>query len=102
MGETVKALYAGYGERPDQGDIQRVGNKYLEENFPLLSYIDKVVVLEGESHRSIEAAEEYAAVDKGGGLSLTEALPLLVVLPLFLFALVAGVRIARVVWQRCS
>ena len=39
--EFVDAMYAGYGEKPDQGKIQRSGNEYLDKEFPLLSYISK-------------------------------------------------------------
>ena len=37
--EVVDALYSGYGETPNQGQIQARGNEYLEEDFPNLSYI---------------------------------------------------------------
>lgn len=37
--EYVDAIYAGYGEKPDQGKIESQGNEYLEKEFPLLSYI---------------------------------------------------------------
>jgi hypothetical protein len=39
--EFVDAIYSGYGEKPNQGQIQRSGNEYLDKNFPLMSYIAK-------------------------------------------------------------
>lgn len=42
--EVVDRIYAGYGERPDQGAITSEGNSYLKANFPNLDYITKVVI----------------------------------------------------------
>jgi len=39
--DLVDQIYGGYGEKPDQGKIQRMGNEYLNKDFPLLSYIAK-------------------------------------------------------------
>lgn len=32
--ETVDEIFAGYGERPDQGQITALGNDYLNKSFP--------------------------------------------------------------------
>jgi len=39
--DLVDQIYAGYAEKPNQGKIQSKGNKYLDKEFPLLSYISK-------------------------------------------------------------
>ena len=44
--EVVDALYADYGESPDQGQIQYEGNAYLEKSFPKLDYIQKATIVE--------------------------------------------------------
>lgn len=50
--EVVSALYDGYGEGapsgrgPDQGQLQKRGNAYLRESFPLLDYIKTASILE--------------------------------------------------------
>ena len=36
---VVESLYAGYGEMPDQSQIQAQGNAYLQSQFPMLDYI---------------------------------------------------------------
>jgi peptidyl-prolyl cis-trans isomerase A (cyclophilin A) len=37
--EIVDKLYAGYGERPDQGRITSEGKAYLDKSFPMLDRI---------------------------------------------------------------
>lgn len=44
--DTVRAIYDGYGEAPDQSRIQARGNMYLEKEFPKLDYIESVEMLD--------------------------------------------------------
>lgn len=37
--DIVDQIYSGYGEMPDQGQIEAEGNSYLDKEFPRLDYI---------------------------------------------------------------
>jgi peptidyl-prolyl cis-trans isomerase A (cyclophilin A) len=43
--DVVDRIYAGYGERPDQGLIEGRGNAYLAAQFPKLDSIAKVSIV---------------------------------------------------------
>ena len=42
--DLVQNVYAGYGEKPDQGLIESSGNAYLQGQFPQLDYIKKATI----------------------------------------------------------
>jgi peptidyl-prolyl cis-trans isomerase A (cyclophilin A) len=44
--DVVEKIYSGYGEAPNQGQIEAEGKPYLDKNFPLLDSI-KLARLEG-------------------------------------------------------
>lgn len=45
--DVVDKIYNKYGEKPNQGKIQNRGNEYLNQEFPLLSYIISAKVIDG-------------------------------------------------------
>ena len=49
---VVDAIYAGYGEMPDQGRITTEGNAYLKQQFPRLDFISKATVDQIGARRS--------------------------------------------------
>jgi peptidyl-prolyl cis-trans isomerase A (cyclophilin A) len=42
--ESAEAIYSGYGEAPQQGQIQGRGNEYLESEFPSLDYVIRATI----------------------------------------------------------
>ncbi len=46
---VVDSLYSGYGEKPNQQNIQMQGNVYLEQNFPNLDYIKSAAIVAAET-----------------------------------------------------
>jgi peptidyl-prolyl cis-trans isomerase A (cyclophilin A) len=43
--DVVQKLYAGYGERPDQGSITSEGKAYLDKNFPNIDRIQSATII---------------------------------------------------------
>jgi peptidyl-prolyl cis-trans isomerase A (cyclophilin A) len=43
--DVVERLYSGYGESPDQGQIEAEGNAYLKSKFEKLDYVKTVSIL---------------------------------------------------------
>jgi peptidyl-prolyl cis-trans isomerase A (cyclophilin A) len=51
--EVVDSINAEYGERPNQGIIEKEGNEYLNATYPRLDYIKKATILkEGETGKA--------------------------------------------------
>jgi peptidyl-prolyl cis-trans isomerase A (cyclophilin A) len=44
--DSVKKIHAGYGEKPDQGQITSQGKAYVEKNFPKLDTIKATKIVE--------------------------------------------------------
>jgi len=42
--DAVMKIYSGYGESPDQSQVEGQGNAYLHGQFPMLDYIQKATV----------------------------------------------------------
>lgn len=47
--DIVDQIYAGYGEKPSQSNIEIEGNAYLDKHYPLLSYIANTKSLEADN-----------------------------------------------------
>ena len=73
--EALDGVFSGYGEEPDQGRIRSEGNGYLRSEFPQLSFIDSVEILEPEVDESApppEAAMWSPRVDRFTGKPYVE------------------------------
>jgi peptidyl-prolyl cis-trans isomerase A (cyclophilin A) len=44
--DVVESITAKYGEKPDQGRIQKEGNAYLEQTFPEMDYIKTATIVQ--------------------------------------------------------
>jgi len=42
--DAVMKIYSGYGESPDQSQLEAQGNAYLQGQFPQLDYINKATI----------------------------------------------------------
>jgi peptidyl-prolyl cis-trans isomerase A (cyclophilin A) len=62
--DVVTKLYAGYGERPEQGRITAEGKAYLDKNFPNLDVIKSAVVMPAEGAPAPAAKSAPPAVKK--------------------------------------
>jgi peptidyl-prolyl cis-trans isomerase A (cyclophilin A) len=43
--ELLDKIYTGYGDKPNQGKINSIGNSYLAETFPELTYMESVRIV---------------------------------------------------------
>jgi peptidyl-prolyl cis-trans isomerase A (cyclophilin A) len=62
--QVVESINPEYGERPDQGRIQKDGNEYLNESYPRLDYIKKATILKDGMSDAKPAAKKKAAAGK--------------------------------------
>jgi len=62
--DVVDGLYAGYGERPDQGLLTAQGKAYLDQNFPKLDSIKSAVVIFPEAAPAAPAKKAGAPATK--------------------------------------
>jgi peptidyl-prolyl cis-trans isomerase A (cyclophilin A) len=46
--DIVDSIYNGYGEKPNQTNIQMQGNEYLGKEFPNLDFIKTATIVEGK------------------------------------------------------
>jgi cyclophilin family peptidyl-prolyl cis-trans isomerase len=60
--DAVEAIYAGYGQRPDQGRITTQGDAYLTASFPDLTRITAATILTDADNN--EAAGEPAPAEE--------------------------------------
>ena len=61
--EFVDRIYSGYGEKSDQGKITRDGLKYLDKEFPKLSYVARAVPA-SEDVQAAVVVPQQAEADK--------------------------------------